>query len=137
MLANVARRSLAPALIAVLIVMPRAAARGVVDTPPEGTWAGTYATSESGGELTIRITAAGDEGKVEVRATSEYVANPQFLMAAEPRISGDTVSFMLHWGTPVRWTGVVHGDTLSGRMQADHWAGTWTTIRQKSGNGSR
>lgn len=102
----------------------------------EGTWEGRYETSESGGDLTIRVLAGEERWAVHVRATSAYAADPQFLAAREARVAGDTLAFTLDWGTPVRWTGVVRGDTLSGRMEADHWSGTWTTTRRAEG-GSR
>jgi hypothetical protein len=103
---------------------------------PEGTWEGRYETSESGGDLAIRVVADGERWAVQVRATSAYAADPQFLAARDPRVSGDTLAFTLDWGTPVRWTGVVRGDTLSGRMEADHWSGTWSTTRRDE-SGSR
>lgn len=118
------------ALVPLAFVSAVVAARPWIPAPPEGNWDGVYETSESGGELSIRVQRSGDGWNVAVRATSSYVADPQFLAAGDPRVAGDTLQFTLNWGSPVRWTGVAVGDTMSGQMVADHWSGSWRVVRR-------
>jgi hypothetical protein len=96
---------------------------------PAGRWTGLYTTSESGGDLDIEVKRAGQDWQVAVRATSQYVADPKFLDASAVRVRGDSVAFVLEWGTPVRWVGVVRGDSLAGVLNADHWSGSFRVKR--------
>lgn len=123
------QRARTPATFAVVAVLLMAAAP-LSGPSPEGEWAGRYTTSEAGGELALRITPDGTGWQVLVRATSAYHANPSYRPAEDVTVSGDSVAFTMHWGTTVRWTGMVRGDSLSGVMNADHWAGTWVAHRR-------
>jgi hypothetical protein len=70
-----------------------------------------------------------------VLVTSEYVQSPQFRDAGDLRITGDSISFTLQWGTPVSWAGAIRGDSARGRLHTDHWSGTWAAKRQRPAGG--
>lgn len=99
---------------------------------PVGEWGGTYSTQESGGTIRLQIDSTSTGWTARVLATSEYVANPQFQNAANVTIGGDSIAFELTWGTPVRWSGRVRGDSIKGTMSTDHWNGTWVATRKRS-----
>ena len=116
---------------AIVVAIAMVTAAHAAASSPNGEWSGRYSNDQASGDLWVRVGNANGAWSASVKATSEYVANPQFQPASDVRVSGDTVSFTLSWGTPVRWLGVVRGDSLIGTLTADHWSGTFRAARSK------
>ena len=114
-----------PALLALLAAGP--ARPGL-----PGEYHGSYATSQGSGDFDLRVIQDTAGLQVYVRATSPRVTNPQFRPAAEPGAVGDSLFFTLNWGGPVRFSGLLVGDTLAGTMIGDDWygPGSFRTVRQ-------
>jgi hypothetical protein len=117
------------ALVALLLCLPQA--QSPDPHPLAGEWEGAYATAVSDGTLWLKVGRANGEWSIALKATSPSVAEPAFQPASAVAIDGNTVSFVVNWGTPVTFKGALEGDALRGEMSGEHWSrpGTWSVTR--------
>ena len=98
-------------------------------SPLQGEWTGTYKTSQEG-QLFLKVGRANGPWTVAVRAVSSY-GDGDYRPTTDVTVEGDKLSFIVEWGTPVRFKGQLKDGVLSGDLASEHFSGTWTTKKKQ------
>ncbi|MDX1396603.1 MAG: hypothetical protein R3195_19640 [Gemmatimonadota bacterium] len=122
---------LAALTISILVAAPATAQ--IDDADVAGLWEGQYATGQDGGDARLSFERVDDAWQLTVTTTSSAYPNSDPQRATDVVIDGSRIEFTIHWGPrPIRFTGEVTAEGMSGELAADHFGGTWEVARTDS-----